>query len=656
MLERGGKVGDYTLVRFLGRGQFGVVWLAEKEIQFSKRKFRHALKFLPRTGDEKNLKLIQAEIDTWIEASGHPNVMSVLDMMVDGDHIIIASEFADGGSLLEWLSRCGGKAPSHEKALEMMTGILSGIEHLHSRNVVHRDLKPENILLQGNCPRITDFGISRIASGGSMSAIAMGSPTYMSPESFDGGKSRQTDIWSAGVILYEMLAGEHPYSSDTIYGLVSSIREEEPKLLPVSIPYELRQIVETALQKDLTRRFRTAQDMRSVVEQEIYNLKIRFQQQVADGVVDPGAITLFDEKLDLSELNEETPLIKETSVASQPSEENGTDTWEVDPAKSAESLELDTLRSMPAAPAIVVPAGTSTHYDLKTQIAQWKRPVLLAGGIGSVVIVVIVVGLISFVMAARSIIRGISGTKGGTIANTMRADPIPVNANPKPPDGMVYVPGGEFMMGRDNGIPEESPAHKVAVGPFFIDIYEVTNEQYAEFVKQTNRRRSPRGWMKNTYAEGEAKYPVVGVTWKDAGEFATWAGKRLPTEEEWEFAARGTDGRLYPWGKEWIPNIANADGASATFAEVGSYKGSSPFGVFDMVGNAGEWTASDFKAYPEGTLPALYAGKRKLKTIRGSSFDLARDYSTATYRFGYRATGGTSYEFTGFRCARDVNK
>src|SRR3954447_6591780 len=294
MLERGDKIGDYVLVRFLGRGQFGEVWLAEKQLQFSKRSFQHALKFLFNLGDEINLKSAEAEIDTWIEASGHPNVMSVLDMLVHNDHIIIANEYAEGGSLKKWLTLSNGKAPSHEKALEMMVGILSGIEHLHSRNVVHRDLKPDNILLQNNFPRITDFGISRIISAGSMSTVAMGSPFYMSPESFDGSKSTQTDIWSAGVLLYEMLSGEHPYKSDTIFGLVTAIRQAEPKPLPEYVPPELRQIVDRALQKDLTRRYQTAQDMRWAVERQIYNLRMRPTDQATVPEIITPAATLID--------------------------------------------------------------------------------------------------------------------------------------------------------------------------------------------------------------------------------------------------------------------------------------------------------------------------------------------------------------------------
>ena len=188
MLDKGDKVGDYTLVRFLGRGQFGEVWLAEKQLGIGKRRVRHALKFLFNLGDEINLKSAEAEIDTWIEASGHPNVMSVLDMLIYKDVVVLASEFAEGGSLKGWLDRSGGKAQSDEAAVEMMLGILRGIEHLHLRSVVHRDLKPDNILLQGDFPRITDFGVSRMVSSRSMSTKAMGSPGYMSPESFDGSK------------------------------------------------------------------------------------------------------------------------------------------------------------------------------------------------------------------------------------------------------------------------------------------------------------------------------------------------------------------------------------------------------------------------------------------------------------------------------------
>lgn len=189
-----------------------------------------------------------------------------------------------------------------------------------------------------------------------------------------------------------------------------------------------------------------------------------------------------------------------------------------------------------------------------------------------------------------------------------------------------------------------------------MDVYETTNEQYAEFVKAAGRK-PPRNWKGGNYPDGQAKFPVAGVNWEDAAAYAGWAGKRLPTEEEWEFAARGTNGFLYPWGNDWNQDNANANGASETFAEVGKFKGVSPFGLYDMVGNAAEWTADDFKAYPNGkAIDASGGGRRrtKLKTIRGGSYYTPKEYATTTYRIDWAATGAENYDHTGFRCAKDL--
>ncbi|HEX8847867.1 MAG TPA: SUMF1/EgtB/PvdO family nonheme iron enzyme [Pyrinomonadaceae bacterium] len=178
---------------------------------------------------------------------------------------------------------------------------------------------------------------------------------------------------------------------------------------------------------------------------------------------------------------------------------------------------------------------------------------------------------------------------------------------PQLPPGMVYVPGGEFMMGRDDASEYERPAHKVMVKPFFIDIYEVTNEEWkACFMAGQCRGVIPQGWVVDedhktiSYPVGTGRQPVTGVGFNNAEDYAKWAGKRLPTEQEWEFAARGTDGRRYPWGNDWSAGLANADGASDRLADVGTHKGASPFGAFDMGGNASEWTDSLMYPYIGG--------------------------------------------------------
>lgn len=224
---------------------------------------------------------------------------------------------------------------------------------------------------------------------------------------------------------------------------------------------------------------------------------------------------------------------------------------------------------------------------------------------------------------------------------------------PAPPAGMVYVPGGEFTMGNDTGDEYERPAHRVMVKPFFVDLNEVTCEQYSEFVKATGHKL-PVGW-RITFPQGAGRQPVTGVDWYDANDYAHWANKRLPTEEEWEFAARGTDGRIYPWGNEWRSNAANAgDSNAGQFTNVGSYpEGKSPFGVMDMIGNAWEWTSSELRLYPGSQISHPSSGERKI--IRGASWvkDNPPDW-TATYRGFALPSGGKDYGKVGFRCAQDV--
>jgi serine/threonine-protein kinase len=219
---------------------------------------------------------------------------------------------------------------------------------------------------------------------------------------------------------------------------------------------------------------------------------------------------------------------------------------------------------------------------------------------------------------------------------------------------MVYVAGGDFTMGRDGGEIAEQPPHRTSVKPFFIDQTEVTNEDYAEFVKDADHK-PPVTWKDGTYPPGDGRKPVTGVNWDDAGAYARWAGKRLPTEAEWEFAARGTTGNLYPWGNRWESDKANADGASRGLVEVGKTEGKSPFGIFDMVGNAWEWTADEFKPYPNGKMPPNLP-KGELRVLRVGSFESSSQYATTTYRAGWLARGANTYDQTSFRCVKDVKE
>ncbi len=271
--------------------------------------------------------------------------------------------------------------------------------------------------------------------------------------------------------------------------------------------------------------------------------------------------------------------------------------------------------------------------------------------------------LVTSVLAAIIVLAAVAwlwGSKGEPKTG-QGSDKVSQTATLQPPLGMAYVAGGEFMMGRDEkdgGDEYERPAHKVRVAPFFIGINEVTNEEYAEFVRATNHL-PPNTWKGRTYDPNQARKPVTGVTWDDAVAFTDWRSKRdgghyrLPTEEEWEFAARGTENRLYPWGDKWESTKANADSASGGLADVGTYKGQSPYGAYDMVGNAWEWTASTMKAYEGGRIPNQLPGTI---VIRGGNYKSSLTEATTTYRMGLlRKLDNSRYTTTGFRCVKDIS-
>lgn len=186
--------------------------------------------------------------------------------MIEADiydgQIVIVSEYVTDGSLAAWIKQQGGHAPSIETASELIEGVLSGLAHLHGRNIIHRDLKPDNVLLQNETPRLADFGIARLLKSGSYSTNISGTLAYMAPEAFDGKRNEQTDVWSAGVIFYQLLSGRLPYDQADMASFVGAIMRNDPPPLPESVPEVLRAIVVKALNRDPAARYTSAKEMR----------------------------------------------------------------------------------------------------------------------------------------------------------------------------------------------------------------------------------------------------------------------------------------------------------------------------------------------------------------------------------------------------------
>ncbi|WP_455200737.1 formylglycine-generating enzyme family protein [Kaarinaea lacus] len=283
---------------------------------------------------------------------------------------------------------------------------------------------------------------------------------------------------------------------------------------------------------------------------------------------------------------------------------------------------------------------------------------------------------------------------------------------------MVFVPAGSFTLGSnkidDSGkqqeyglvnplYVDEHPQQTQVLNGFFIDKYEVTNAAYKKFVKQT-KRKEPFGWSQNGYNLVEKRLratdldtlrwiateyfkldldvttmskpallkamlndqrvkdtlPITGVTWFDANEYCRWAGKRLPTEFEWEKASRGPDGREYPWGNEWDPDVTNT-GDNTDWPEgitpVGSFpKNLSPYGGYDMSGNVWEWVDSWYQAYPGSTLEREAFGEKN-KVLRGGGGGVGHYALSVFYRSAARsfAPPTTASSDIGFRCAKSVS-
>jgi formylglycine-generating enzyme required for sulfatase activity len=232
---------------------------------------------------------------------------------------------------------------------------------------------------------------------------------------------------------------------------------------------------------------------------------------------------------------------------------------------------------------------------------------------------------------------------------------------------MVLVSAGKFLMGRNDGFPDQHPAHEVTVHAFWIDKYEVTNGHYGQFVPEgaNAKYRPDPSYSKSMPRDyfGSVRFtnfPVVNISWNAAKAYCAWRGKRLPTEAEWEMAARGKDSRSYPWGNFWDDQAANyrdlplasVAGKSPHFTtEVGRFTaGIGPYGTFDMAGNVWEWLADWYRPYAGSRLNSEHS-REQYKVIRGGSWvsgpmslsSTTRDYSDP--RFGYDSIG--------FRCARD---
>jgi serine/threonine-protein kinase len=576
----------------------------------------------------------------------HPNAIRVTDFGVTPERIVyLVMELVNGESLRN-LMRTEGPL-DYVRTVNIVRQVCGAVEAAHRSGVIHRDLKPDNILIERvhNTERVKvlDFGIAKLKEAKTdgyltQAGTIIGTPQYMSPEQcqtkqLDPG----SDIYSIGIILYEMLTGEVPFDGESTIQVVFKQLHDAPRPLrelAPSVPDSIAQVVMRALEKDPAHRQSSAAQLSDELKEAVEIAGGSVNLSMTDPLLlrplsgasvqtpSPDAITLRERVTPTPSFSEDMPPLpfRETSAISPQSSE-----IKIVPTqdKSGQITSSETR----------VPTVQSALGVERTAVGSVSRLRLIA--LSTVVLIALTGAIIYFSMSSDG--------------------PPPGPRPPSPPEGMVYIPGGKFIMGRNDGAPDEGPAHEVEIKPFFLDAQEVTNQDYRRFIDVTGRT-APKHWKFNgSYLPDDATLPVTYVSWDDAIAYAKWSNKRLPTEAEWEYAARGGDkGFLYPWGNQWQAGYANVDRKDQTKpAPVRSFeKDVSPFGIHDLAGNVSEWVQDSYSE--------RYGAKpdQQFRVYRGGNFLDAPERGTSTYRW---------YDFpvltrdvdafrVGFRCAKDIEQ
>lgn len=645
----GKQFGPYQIVAPLGKGGMATVY---KAYQPGMERYV-ALKVLPRYFAHDNQLAGRFQQEAKVLAGlQHPHILPIFDFGEADDYTYIVMPLIKNGTLSDWLQ---GRPLPLPEIVRVISQVADALDYAHGQGLIHRDVKPSNILMdeRGNC-LLSDFGIVKLMEGSAhftTTSSTVGTPKYMSPEQGLGEPlDRRSDVYALGVILYEMNTGRAPFDADTpmamMYKHVNSSLPT-PRLYNSDLPVAVEEVIQKALAKNPDDRYATTVELARA-------LRAAMPEAASNGGL----------------------------------------------GNEVRALEFSPTMAMPPA-----------NGPIRAALPEIKRPrpkatpaqMLVVGGL------VVGLGLLSWwVMSLQKNAPGQSptptaevtaaspaATTGAVLATltqppTIAPTSIPPTLRPSltlsptptasptlgvgtvitsPVDGaeMVYVPAGDFLMGSDvkqdvSALPDEKPQHTVELNAFWIDRKEVTNAAYAMCVKaeKCHPPFNEYSATRSVYYTDTlfADFPVIFVSWYDARDYCTWAGRRLPTEAEWEKAARGTQGQIFPWGEtsSAVSSLLNFDKRQGDTTVVGNYVfGASPYGALDMAGNVWEWVADTYRfdyylKAPTANPPGPEVGS--LKVYRGGAWDEVI-WSVRAAARGYN-NPRTGYPDVGFRCAADA--
>ncbi|MDP2340728.1 MAG: bifunctional serine/threonine-protein kinase/formylglycine-generating enzyme family protein [Deltaproteobacteria bacterium] len=564
------------------------------------------------TGRQVALKVIKSEEATKPEfvqrfrketralaSISHPNVVTFLDSGIEHGSLYLVMELLSGREL-----RADMRQPvPWARAFRIAADICRGLAAVHKAGLIHRDLKPENVFLQdseghADFAKLIDFGIVRVEDTGTGGGTGLAVPA--------AGQTGGV-VGTPGYISPEQLGGKQATQTSDVYAVGVILYELVTGVFPFQAP----------------------------------NVNAMLVKQLIDPVTPPGNIVQLPAHVDalIRRLIERDPDLR--------------------PASASEALRLLLEASSSTSPPAPAPAPSTgplvTRDTVKTPQTVLPlsppapaRPLRPVGAILSIV----VVGLLGTAVASG-------------IWSPWRSEPAAVEAKaataavvvvpPAVPATMVFIPAGEWVIGRAGGEPIDGPPHRVTLGAFAIDQYEVSIADMRGFIAAGGAAAAGIKAPPKLRAALEDR-PMVHIEQRDAEAFCRFRGARLPSEEEWEAAARGpgssgtpAPGRLYPWGDDWRPDCAQVglgeDGVLV--GRDGKWScGQTPGGVAHLAGNAAEWTSTPASAYVGSTAsdvvdPAFFV-------VRGGSYaSVTADVTTSRRRFA-----GAASSDLGFRCAQ----